>query len=204
MPSKINDIVLSARDGEPSAQEQLFERYRPYLKLLSGRLAPTFLRKRCDASDIVQQTCVDALKAITGFRGKTEAEFTAWIATILRSNIVDACRQHTAEMRDLRKEVQLHEANGTASLNWHILAQSGSSPSVRAVRGESALVLADALDQLREDMALAVTLRYIEGMKLAEVAKEMDTTVATAAGLVRRGLKQLNQILPKNFLGEND
>lgn len=197
--TEINSVLLMAQRGESSAQEALFKRYRPYLKLLSQRLAPALLRKRCDASDIVQQTCIDALRSLGAFRGSTEAEFTAWISKILKTNVVNAYRLHTAEMRDFRKEVPLHDPSGTASLKWHSLSHPGSTPSVQALRGEAALALAEAIGQLPEDTAVAVTLRYLEGFKLAEVAKEMEISVGAVAGLVRRGVERLNQLLPNQL-----
>lgn len=193
--SEINIVLLNACDGDSSAQEKLFERYRPYLRLVCRRLTPADLRKRCDASDIVQQTCIDALGALTNFRGASEAEFTAWISRILQSNVTDAYREHTADKRDLRREVQFFGPSESASLQWHSLAVDGSTPSGQAIRGESALLLAEAIGKLPEKEMVAVTLRYIEGQKLVEVAEEMDTTLGTVAGLVRRGVGRLSKFL---------
>jgi DNA-directed RNA polymerase specialized sigma24 family protein len=55
------------------------ERYRAYLRLLPQlNLAPA-LRPKVDASDIVQQTMVQAHQAIAQFSGTSEAEWRAWL-----------------------------------------------------------------------------------------------------------------------------
>lgn len=193
--NEINTVLLHARNGEPLAQELLFERYRPYLQLVCRRMTPTDLRPRCDGSDIVQQTCMDALAALTNFRGSSEADFTVWISRLLQSNVKNAYRQHTAGNRDMRREVSLHGPSGSAALRWHSLSLDDSTPSGQVVRGEAALLLAEAIGKLPEKEMIAVTLRYIEGQKLVEVAQDMDTSIGTVAGLVRRGVGRLGKLL---------
>ena len=53
--------------------------YRPYVRLVAGQRLPRAVQQRVDASDIVQQTLVDAVRGLPDFRGRTEPEFTAWM-----------------------------------------------------------------------------------------------------------------------------
>ncbi|MEM7316157.1 MAG: sigma-70 family RNA polymerase sigma factor [Planctomycetota bacterium] len=196
MRLQVESVLKDAVDGDEAAREQLLALYRPYLSLISKRIIPAVLRKRGDSSDVIQQTLIDATSAIGDFRGESEPEFTAWITRILNGNATDFYRRNTAEMRDVRREAQLHDQSGSAILNWHTLSDDGSGPTERIIRGEEALELAAAIGKLPEDMATAITLRYIEAFKLAEIADAMDCTIGVVAGLIRRGLAQLSSHLP--------
>jgi len=60
------------------ARSWAFERYRAYLHLLARLQLDRRLQAKVDASDIVQQTLVQALRGWSEFRGQTEAEVAAW------------------------------------------------------------------------------------------------------------------------------
>jgi RNA polymerase sigma-70 factor, ECF subfamily len=61
---------------------QQLERHRAYLMLLArARILPVNGRK-IDASDIVQQTLMDAFTKREQFRGSSEAELTAWLREV--------------------------------------------------------------------------------------------------------------------------
>lgn len=64
------------------------EQYRFYLKILARvrlRAAPRHL----DAADIVQETLGKAHERRMQFRGETEAEWLAWMRTILSNTVND-------------------------------------------------------------------------------------------------------------------
>ena len=66
------------------------ERFRSYLLLL----ARLHLRGRCparlDASDLVQQTLLEAHRDAARFRGAGDAERAAWLRRALARNLADA------------------------------------------------------------------------------------------------------------------
>ena len=59
------------------------EKYRNYLKLLADLQLSPRLRVKEGASDIVQQTMLDAHRDLGDFRGKSEEELKAWLRMIL-------------------------------------------------------------------------------------------------------------------------
>lgn len=65
---------------------------RPWLKIVAERELPAGLRGRVEASDIVQQTLLDAWRGLGGFRGKTQAERLAWLRMILRRVVLQEGR----------------------------------------------------------------------------------------------------------------
>jgi RNA polymerase sigma-70 factor (ECF subfamily) len=193
----IERLVLQARDGDREATEVLFARYRPYLRVVCTLRAPQFCQKREDESDIVQQTLIDALRGIGGFRGETEGEFEAWMARLLERNILQSVRRNTAEKRDIRREAAAWNPGDSAQLVWHSVAGGQSSPESRVFRGEAALELAQALEQLPEDQRIAVELRYLGQQPLKEIAEQMGKTTGSVAGLICRGIERLREVLPE-------
>ena len=70
-----------------------------------------------------------------------------------------------------------------------------SSPSEQVIRQEQLLHLSDALAQLPDDQQKAVELHHLKGWSLAEVAREMQRSKESVAGLLYRAIKKLRQVL---------
>jgi RNA polymerase sigma-70 factor (ECF subfamily) len=167
------------------------ERYRSYLLLLARRHGG-----RLDPSDLVQQTLLAAHRQRGQFRGHTAAEEAAWLRRILAGTIADAFRALGRGKRDVGRERSLEaelEASSARLHDW--LAAGQSSPSQRAVRAEDSTRLADALAQLPEAQREAVTLRHLHGLPLAAIAERLGRGPAATAGLLKRGLARLRELL---------
>lgn len=171
------------------------ERYREYLCLLARlQIGPRF-RSKFDPSDVVQQTLLEAFAKRDQFRGD-EAERAAWLRQILAHNLADAFRAFGQARRDVGREQPLDATLQDSSdrlENW--LAAEQSSPSRRIQRHEETILLAEALASLPADNREALVLHYFQGEPLAEVARQMERSPASVAGLLKRGLKQLRERL---------
>ena len=55
------------------------ERFRAYLRLLAGMQMDPRLQGKLDASDLVQQTLLQALQALDRFQQRSEAELAVWL-----------------------------------------------------------------------------------------------------------------------------
>jgi RNA polymerase sigma-70 factor (ECF subfamily) len=198
---RLNIAALLAQTGagELAAREDLLAAYRPYLRLLAERRMPRVVQKRLDASDIVQQTLVDAVRGLPEFRGHTEPEFTAWMVRLLERNFLMSIRDHTLGKRDIRLEQIWGDGSGSAVLTWQTLPADGSSPMSNVFRGEAALHLAAALEKLPADQRTALELRYISEETLQAIADEMGRSLSSVVVLIRRGVEALQEILPAEF-----
>jgi RNA polymerase sigma-70 factor (ECF subfamily) len=168
------------------------ERFRQYLCLLARvQLAPR-LQSKLDASDVVQQTLLEAYQKRDQFRGHREGEWLAWLRQILAHNLADALRAFGQAKRNVARECSLEEALVQSSVrleSW--LAAEQSSPSQHAQRQERAVRLADALAALPEAQRQALELRYWQGWSLAEIGQHLGRSHEAVAGLLKRGLQQL-------------
>jgi RNA polymerase sigma-70 factor (ECF subfamily) len=168
------------------------ERFRSYLLLLARVRLDARLRWKLDASDVVQQTLLEAHQARAQFRGQTVGQQAAWLRQILARNLANAARDLGRAKRDVRRERSLEAAlDESASRLEQWLAAEQSSPSQRAQRQEQAVELAQALAQLPESQREAVILRHWHGQSLAEIARQLNCTPAAVTGLLYRGLKSL-------------
>ncbi len=164
------------------------ERYRSHLMLLARLHLGPRLQAKVGASDIVQQTLIEAHAALPGLRGG----LGAFLRKALANNLADARRRFSAAARDAGREHAL-EASSLRLEAW--LADDASSPGERAEREESLLRLADALAALPEDQRHAVEAKHLRGLSVAEVAAEMGRTEQAVGGLLRRGVAALRATL---------
>jgi RNA polymerase sigma-70 factor (ECF subfamily) len=204
MDSELNErdlqfLVRQTARGDLAASEELLSMYRPYLRLAAGERLPKLFQKRMDASDVVQQTLLDAVRGLSEFRGRSEPEFTAWIMRMLQRNLMQCVRDNTLGKRDVRLEHNWSDASGSAQLVWASLAGDGPSPMSSVFRGEAALHLAMAIDKLPADQRQAVEMRYIGQLSLQEVSEQMARSLGSVAGLIRRGIEALESSLPPEF-----
>src|SRR5262249_9943767 len=131
---------------EPSAGGSMLERFRSYLHLLARMNLDARLRGKLDASDVVQQTLLQAYRALSQFRGQTEAELASWLRQILARNLEHAVRDFSRDKRDVGRERSLQAALDASSARLEAwLAAEQSSPSQRAAHNEQVLRLAEAL-----------------------------------------------------------
>jgi RNA polymerase sigma-70 factor (ECF subfamily) len=196
----VQELLPGAKEGDKTAINLLLARYRPYLRVICS-LQPQFCQSRDDESDIVQHTLIDATRGLAEFRGETEEEFGAWIAKLLERNILQSLRRHTADKRDVRRETIDWNPSGSAQLVWHSLATSQSSPENSIFRGEAALQLAEALENLPADQRTALELRYLGQQSLKSISEYMSKSTGSVAGLLRRGIEKLRDVLPPEFPG---
>lgn len=171
-------------------------RFRPYLLMLARMQVDDLLQAKVDASDLVQQTLLEAHGAIDQFRGKSGAEMAAWLRRILARNLADEFRKFRRDKRNVQWEASLQAALDESTVRlerW--LAKEESSPSDRAIANEQLLHLADAIVRLPQDQRRAVELHHLQGNTAAAVAAKLGKTEVAVAGLLRRGLKRLRELM---------
>jgi RNA polymerase sigma-70 factor (ECF subfamily) len=178
---------------EAESLARAVEGYRDYLHLLARLHLDPRLQGKVDASDVVQQTLVKAHQAREQFRGRTAAEQAGWLRRILVNTLIDAARKFGREI-DLEQPLEQHVHASSARLEaW--LAAEQSTPSQSAQRQEQVLRLARALAELPDEQRAAVELHHLRELPVAEIAQAMGRTEASVAGLLRRGLKRLRELL---------
>jgi RNA polymerase sigma-70 factor (ECF subfamily) len=171
-------------------------RFRPYLLMLARMQIDESLQAKFDESDIVQQTLLEAHHSLTAFRGTTSEELAAWLRQILARNLADELRKYRRGKRDVRLEASLQVALDASTIRverW--ITSDDETPSQYAMANEQLLALAAALLKLPQDQRRAVELHHLQGLPCADVAKRLGRTEIAVAGLLRRGLKTLREVI---------
>jgi len=199
MSESINELIQRCRQGEAAARATLLAGYRPYLQVLATAQLGRHLRAKCDPSDLVQQTLLEAHRDFGSFEGEQEGELLAWLRRILAHNLFNEARRYTAQQRDTARELSLDQMQtGLAHSSMTLarcLADTGSSPSSIAQRRERAVVLANALADLPEDYRTVLLLRIFEELPAEEVAQRMERSPGAVRMLQMRALDALRQHL---------
>jgi RNA polymerase sigma-70 factor (ECF subfamily) len=191
------ELLRQARMGVGAALGRLLEVHRAYLKLLAQLEIGRRLRVKLDASDVVQETFLEAHRDFTRFRGKSGGAFARWLRRILATNLANLVKRHLGtKRRDARLEVELDATLGESSSRLGAsLAGRESSPSRQAARREEAVLVADALNRLPDDYREVLVLRHLEGLSFADVSTQMGRTEDSVKNLWARALAKLRRVL---------
>jgi RNA polymerase sigma-70 factor (ECF subfamily) len=172
------------------------EDYADYLCLLARIELDKRLWAKSSPSDVVQETILRAHQNRRQFRGRSEAEYCAWLRRILANVIINVVAHYKAQKRDVGIKRSLNDSLGDTSTRLEALVPDrGGSPSAVVLRRERLRLLATALAQLPDDQRRAIELRYAHGRPLSEISAIMDRTSVSVAGLLRRGLSNLRATL---------
>ncbi len=191
-----DELLMAARAQGPPALGPLLELYRNYLRLLARVEIGRRLQGKLDASDLVQETLLEAHRNFPRFQGTGEPQFVGWLRQILAAKVANLVRHYFGTQgRDVRLEQSLAaDVDHSSRLLGKDLVASLTSPSLRAVRREQAVLLADALERLPGDYREVIILRHLEGLPFPQVALRMQRTEDSVQKLWVRALARLRQV----------
>lgn len=188
-------LLQEARAGDAATLGRLLELYRRYLSLLARVQIGQRLQGKVDASDLVQETFLEAHRNFPQFRGASEGEFVRWLRQILAANLADLLRRYLgAQARDVRLEREIVDSfeHSSMLLDRGLVAPQ-PSPSQHAARREQSVILAEALGRLPDDYREILVLRHLEGLTFPEAAARMGRSLDSVQKLWMRGLTRLRQ-----------
>jgi RNA polymerase sigma-70 factor (ECF subfamily) len=195
--ASVTSLILRARAGDALARTDLLGRFRHYLALLAQLQIQPVLQAKYDESDVIQETCLQAVESFHQFRGTSEAQLAAWLRQILAHKAAWMARRYLATgNRDARLEQRLGLGLDQSSLDIaNVVPVRQASPSQAAMRRERAVLLADALANLTDDQRQVLIMHGLQGIPIAEVAGRLERTEASIWKIWSRGLRSLQQLL---------
>jgi RNA polymerase sigma-70 factor (ECF subfamily) len=180
--------------GRPSEID--LQAYRSYLRLLARAQLNERVQTRVDASDIVQETLLEAHRSLHQFHAAEAGDLTAWLRRILARRLAHAFRDHTRQRRDVRRERSLEASlNASSARLQQFVADDVAPPSEQAESAERLQQLADALEALTPEQRESIILHYFQGCTVPQIAATMQRSESAIGGLLHRGMKSLRSLL---------
>jgi RNA polymerase sigma-70 factor, ECF subfamily len=188
--SDVGRWLAEARAGSNDALGQALEACRVYLLLIAGEELDPELWGKGGASDLVQETFLEAHRDFARFQGATPDEWRAWLRRLLLNNVADFARRYRATTkRNAAREVALEESGDPAG----DLAAADTPASGRAMAQEQAEAFHAALGRLPDEYRQVILLRYQQELSFEEIGRQLDRSPNAARMLWLRALERLKR-----------
>jgi RNA polymerase sigma-70 factor (ECF subfamily) len=187
--------LLEARTGSREALGQVLEAYRGYLLVIADKELDGDLKAKGGASDLVQETFLQAHGDFEQFLGHSSPEIKAWLRALLLHRVANFTRRfrHT-EKRAVQYEVGLMPTD-SQSHHGIALADRIATPSRQVMAREQMQAIQRALDDLPGDYRQVVTLRYQEQKSFDEIGVAMQRSSEAVRKLWWRAIERMQQSL---------
>ena len=184
-----------ARQGSRDALGRILEQCRPYLLQIANSELDDDLQAKAGASDLVQQTFLEAQQDLTQFNGDDQSELLAWLRRILLNNLANF-RRHYRDLhkRSVGREVSL---NGDDSSQDPIaqVPDKEPSPSSCAALNEREQLLERVLQGLPEHYRSVIVMRHRQHCSFEVIGNHLGCTDAAARKLWLRAVERLQEEL---------
>ncbi len=180
--------------GDHAAFAQLFDGYRAELKRMVGLRIGAQLAARLDASDVIQESFVDACNKADRYLRSPEVPFYIWLRGVARDRLAKMQRMHLGTgKRAVERELRLPDRSST-TLAIQLLSPE-SSPSAHLRRREVRRSVVRAIESLDEVDREVILMRHFEGLSNKHVAQAMGVPASTATMRHGRALVKLRALL---------
>ena len=192
----IGELIRLAREGDEDARQRLFEFCRKDVAQIARSQVETWLRVKVDASDLVQQTMLEAHRDFDRFQGGSENEWRAWLRKILSHNAADFVRHYrgTAK-RQARREVRFRDPADSRAGGVAEPVAPGETPSQEFLHLDDEVRMTAALAELSDDHRRVIELRNLQRLPFNEVAEQMNRSRPAVQMLWMRAIKKLQEVM---------
>lgn len=174
-------LVRRAQAGDMSAFSELFDRYYDVVY----RYVLFRMNDRTLAEDIAQETFLRALRRITSvtYQGR---DIGAWFVTIARNLIFDHVKSSRYRLESTTSDM-IELSPSTHGPEQQVLDMATNEELLRCIR------------KLNADQQECISLRFLQGLSVAETAKIMDRNEGAVKALQHRAVRRLHQLLPEGL-----
>jgi RNA polymerase sigma-70 factor (ECF subfamily) len=198
-PGQVPDLVARAAAGDRAAVVDLLQRYRSRLRrMVAMRLDPR-LQGRVDASDVIQEGYLDAMRRLEEFVQNPAVPFYIWLRFLVGQRVQEHHRRHLLTPgRDVGREVSIYRgampSASTGALAARLLGKL-TSPSQAAIRAERKIRLQEALNSMDPLDREILVLRHYEQMTNSDAAAALGLDKSATSKRYTRALGRLKEIL---------
>jgi RNA polymerase sigma-70 factor (ECF subfamily) len=192
-------LLQRAAAGDAAAWGALLTEHEGRLeRMVAFRLDPR-LRRRVDASDVVQEAFLAAADHREDYFRRPPTPVFLWLRGIVGNKLLEAHRHHLGTgMRDAARDVALGPRatpDATSGALLDQLSGHATGPSMAAARSEVKVRLRGVLEKMDEIDREVLALRHFEQLSNGEAAAVLGIQERAAAKRYVRALKRLKDIL---------
>jgi RNA polymerase sigma-70 factor (ECF subfamily) len=197
--SETQQLLVAIQGGDRGAVDRLFERHRDAVRRMIELRLDRAVAARVDASDVVQETLLEASRRLAEYVKDPAMPFHLWIRHIARDRVIDAHRRHRAAGRrsvDREQRLEALPCSSQSSIQLlHQLQAEGLTPAAQAIRAEMLQRFELALGEMGEDDREILLMRHVEQLSNQEVARALELTEPAASMRYLRALRRLRELL---------
>ena len=186
MGDKNSDRVLVERvkQGDKGAFDLLVLKYQHKIVKLVMR----YVRDSAEALDVTQEAFLKAYRALPGFRG--DSAFYTWLYRIA----INTAKNYlvAAKRRPLDYNLDLQDPE---QYDMHARLKTVDTPESMVLSEEIRSTVNDAINELPEDLRMAIVLREIDGMSYDEIAQTMECPIGTVRSRIFRAREAIDKRL---------
>jgi RNA polymerase sigma-70 factor (ECF subfamily) len=189
--------------GQRDAFNELFDRHRNTLRQAVQLRLDARLRTRLDASDIVQETHMQAFRRLDDYLERRPMPFRLWLRKTAYEQLANHRRAHlTSARRSVHRE-QPFPDESSMMIAGPLLERS-DSPSRRIAQREYQRLVGEAVNELSEVDREILLMRNVEGLSQREIAQILDLSHDAVRKRYGRALIKLQQLLVDRGLSEGE
>jgi len=169
------ELVERVQKGEKAAFDILVRKYEHKLANVISR----YIRDPSEVLDVSQEAFIKAYRALPNFRG--DSAFYTWLYRIAintaKNHLVAAGRRPPKDDIDAQDAEQFEAGSGLKEY---------ATPERLVLSNELAVTIQDAIDELPEELRVAIVLRELEGLSYEEIASAMECPIGTVRSRIFR------------------
>jgi RNA polymerase sigma-70 factor (ECF subfamily) len=169
------ELVERVQRGDKNAYNLLVTKYQHKVANLVSR----YVRNQSDVPDLVQEAFIKAYRALANFRG--ESAFYTWLYRIA----VNCAKNHSVALGRKPPGTDI-DVDDAEFYDTGEALRENASPEKILLTEEIKKVIFDTMEQLPEDLRLAINFRELEGLSYEEIAVIMDCPVGTVRSRIFR------------------
>jgi len=175
------ELVVRVQQGDKRAFDVLVLKYQHKIVKLISR----YIRDHAECQDVAQEAFIKAYRALGGFRG--DSAFYTWLYRIAintaKNYLVAQGRRPGDDSIDAQDAEQFEGESGLKDY---------ATPERMALKDEIERTVFQAIDDLPEDLRMAITLRELEGLSYEEIAQAMGCPIGTVRSRIFRAREAID------------
>ena len=169
-------LVQRVQQGDKHAFDLLVSKYQRKL----GRLLSRFIRDPGEVEDVAQEAFIKAYRALPNFRG--DSAFYTWLYRIG----INTAKNYLVSMGRRAPTSTEMDAEEAETMDSGEQLRDLNTPENQLMSRQVGETVNQTLEQLPDELRMALTLREIEGLSYEEIATVMECPVGTVRSRIFR------------------